>query len=148
MSLTYNRFIEIVGNQQFQKCLNNELTHYTFQYKIGLNVDTIPFNPSGYCKPGGLYFTTTKYINEFFDFGLNIALIELCEDAQFYIEPNGTKFKTNKFIIKEILPQTEELCVLAIQQNGLSLQYVQEQTEELGRLAVQQNGWALQYVQK
>ena len=99
MSLTYNNFIKIVGNQQFRKCLNNELTHYTFRYKIGLNEDTIPFNPSGSCKPGGLYFTTKEHINEYLDFGLNVALLELCEDAEFYIEPSGIKFKTNKFII-------------------------------------------------
>ena len=149
MSLTYDQFINKVGKTcKFRKCLNNELTHWNFQYKIGLNEDIILFNPSGSCKSGGLYFTIIENVNKFLDYGLNIAVIQLCPDAEFYIDPIGMKFKTNKFIIKEILPQTEELCVLAIQQNGLSLQYVQEQTEELGRLAVQQNGWALQYVQK
>ena len=116
MSLTYTQFIEKVGKQQFRKCLNNELKHFNFQYKIGLNEDTIPFNPFGSCELGGLYFTTKEHINEFLEYGLNVALLELCEDAVFYIEPCGTKFKTNKFIIKEILPQTEELCMLAVKQ--------------------------------
>ena len=101
MSLTYTEFIEKVGNQQFQKCLNNELKHYNFQYKIGLNEDLIPFNPRYYCKPGGLYFTTKEHINKFIQYGLNIAILELCEDAEFYIEPGGKKFKTNKHIINK-----------------------------------------------
>ena len=148
MSLTYDQFINKVGKTEFRKCLNNELTHHKFQYKTGLNEDTISFNPTGSCNPGGLYFTTTEHINDFLDYGLNIAVIELCTDAEFYIDPEGMKFKTNKFIIKEILPQTEELCRMAVQQNGLTLRYVQEQTEKVNKLAVRQNGWALQYVQE
>jgi hypothetical protein len=148
MSLTYTQFIEKVGNQQFQKCLNNELKHYTFQYKIGLNEDTIPFNPFNSCTPGGLYFTTNEHINEYLNFGLNVAILELCEDAEFYIEPNGTKFKTNKFIIKEILPQTEELCKIAVQQYGLCLKHVKKQTPELCKMAVQQTWYALEFVKE
>jgi hypothetical protein len=148
MSLTYDQFIKKVGKTEFRKCLNNELTHWNFQYKIGLNEDCLPFKPTGSCNPGGLYFTTAEYINDFLDYGLNIAVIELCTDAEFYIDPEGIKFKTNKFIIKEILPQTEELCKLAIRQNANSLKHVQEQTNELCRMAIQQNIWALQYVQE
>jgi hypothetical protein len=124
MSLTYDQFIKKVGKCEFRKCLNNELRHHKFQYKTGLNEDYLSFNPTGSCKSGGLYFTTAEYINKFLDFGLNIAIIELCTDAKFYIDPEGMKFKTNKFIIKEILPQTKELCVLAVQQNGLALKHV------------------------
>ena len=43
--------------------------------------------------------------------------------------------------------QNEEICKLAVQQNGFALQYVKiEQTEELCKLAVQQNGLCLGYV--
>lgn len=125
MSLTYTEFIEKVGNNEFVKCLNNELTHFGFLYKIGLNEDHIPFNPSGSCNSGGLYFTTNDNIKDFVSFGLNIGLIELCNAAQFYIDPEGKKFKTNKFIIKEI-KQTEDICKLAVQQNGLGLEYVKK----------------------
>jgi len=67
-------------------------------------------------------------INEYLDFGLNIAIIELCEDAIFYIEPDGKKFKTNKFIIKEILPQTEEHWLLAVRLNPYALKHITTQT--------------------
>jgi hypothetical protein len=109
MSLTYTEFIKKVGYSEFVKCLNNK-------YNIGLNEDKNSLNPFNSCKRCGLYFTTKEHVNKFLEYGLNIALLELCEDAEFYIEQYGTKFKTNKFIIKEILPQTEELCMLAVKQ--------------------------------
>jgi hypothetical protein len=40
----------------------------------------------------------------------------------------------------------EEICKLAVQQNGDALRYVKNQTEEICKLAVQQNGDALKYV--
>jgi hypothetical protein len=152
MSLTYTQFITKVGNQQFRKCLNNglinqkflynnnKITHHKFQYKIGLNEDTDS------CELGGLYFTTKEHINEYLEYGLNVALLELCKDAKFYIEPNRISFKTNKFIIKEILPQTEELCKIAVKQNPFLLHYVTNQTEELCKLAVQKYGRSLKFV--
>ena len=51
MALTYDKFIAIVrDHKQFQKCLNNDLNHNGFQYNIGLNKDTITFNPIGSCN--------------------------------------------------------------------------------------------------
>jgi hypothetical protein len=127
------------------KCINNDFCHKGFKYQIGWNTDTIEFNPFGSCKAGGLYFTTSDFIHEFLEFGSNIAIIELCQDAEFYIDPAKNKYKTNKFIITELLPQTEEICKLAVQQNGMALQYVKEQTEELCKLAVQQNEFRYSY---
>jgi hypothetical protein len=42
--------------------------------------------------------------------------------------------------------QTEEICKLAVQQYGYSLQYVKNKTEEICKLAIQQNVKALKYV--
>ena len=42
-----------------------------------------------------------------------------------------------------VIEQTEEICKLAVQQNGNALEFVKYQTEELCKLAVQQNGNAL-----
>ena len=146
MSLTHTQFINKVKTNKFRKCLNNELRHHGFQYKIGLNKDRLPFNPTGSYEPGGLYFTTTNHINDFLDYGLNIAIIELCPDAEFYIEDDGTTFKTNKFIIKQILPQTEKFCELAVQEDSGSFRHVQKQTNKISKLAVQRNSWALEFV--
>ena len=45
-----------------------------------------------------------------------------------------------------VINQTEDICKLAIQQNGYSLQYVINQTEELCTIAVKQNPLAIKYV--
>jgi len=42
--------------------------------------------------------------------------------------------------------QTEELCILAVKQDGRALEYVEHQTEEICILAVQQDGYALEFV--
>ena len=51
-------------------------------------------------------------------------------------------------VLKTLKEQTEEMCKIAVQENGLALQYVHEKnkTEEICKLAVQQNQNALQYV--
>jgi len=40
------------------------------------------------------------------------------------------------------------MCLAAVRQNGLALQYVKEQIEEICLAAVKQNGLALQYVKE
>jgi hypothetical protein len=148
MSLAYSAFISrFPKNTKFVKLLNNEKKHYDFQYKIGLNEDIIQFNPSGSCLSGGLYFTTYEHIEKFISYGMNIAYIQLCEDALFYCDPGNFKWKTNKFIITKI-KQTEKQCKFTVQQNGFALKYVEEQTEEICKLAVQNNGLALEYVEE
>jgi hypothetical protein len=42
--------------------------------------------------------------------------------------------------------QTDEICKLAVKQNGEALKYVENQTDEICKLAVQTNGCALKYV--
>ena len=51
-------------------------------------------------------------------------------------------------LLECIEEQTEEICELAVQQNGLALKYVKDEfkTEELCKLAVQQDGYALEFV--
>jgi hypothetical protein len=89
--------------QKYYKFINNDLLHNNFQYQKGLNIDTINFLPKGSCQPGGLYFTSKKYLHKFIDYGEHIAVIKLCNDAKFYIDPEGYKAKTDKFIINDIV---------------------------------------------
>ena len=42
--------------------------------------------------------------------------------------------------------ETETLIKIAVQQNGLALQYVSDQTDDMCKLAVQENGLALEFV--
>ncbi len=58
---------------QYVKVLRSDLTHNDYKYKVGLNKDKLPFNPTGSCKPGGLYFTTFANVMNFLDYGTLIA---------------------------------------------------------------------------
>ena len=163
-------FNKMHKNIKFYKFLNNDLTHYDFEYKVGLNIDTAQFNPKRECSGGGLYFCEESKCHFYFDqYGTKLALIEIPDDAKVYIEEN--KFKADKIFIKEIIDfdqindnfwidilsenccalqyvknQTEELCIRAVQQNGDALEYVKIQTNEICEMAVWENGHALEYV--
>lgn len=84
------------------KFLQNSLVHHGFQYRAGLNVDTVPFDATGECRPGGLYFTTTQHARVWAHMGSLVADVELPADAQIYCEPCGTKFKADKIILSNI----------------------------------------------
>lgn len=53
----------------------------------------------------------------------------------------------NGMLLKDIHPQTEEMCLAAVRQNGLALQFVEEQTQEICLSAVLQNGLALEFAE-
>ena len=44
-------------NITYYKLVRDDYTHHNFTYKLGLNIDSIKFNPIDSCEPGGLYFT-------------------------------------------------------------------------------------------
>lgn len=147
-ALTYTKFMEITKfnkSTKFCKMLNNELCHFGFQYQIGLNIDTVEFNPSGICETGGLYFTTDDHIASFYGHGLNYATVKLCEDAMFYIDPLGQSFKTTKFIIVDY-EQKYDHCVEAVKQNPWNIRFVISQTEDLCKYAICTNPWILKFV--
>lgn len=103
MTLNYDQFMRRFGYDiVFVKFLNYDMKHHNFNYKLGLNEDILQFNPSGTCQPGGLYFTNNYDMQTWKHYGELVAEIELCEDAMFYVENCRTKYKTNKFIIKNI----------------------------------------------
>ena len=162
-------------NTKFYKLTNESECHHNFQFKDGLNVDILMFDPEGECEPGGLYFTELNKISCWISY-INIMYIrevEICDDSIVKIEKN--KFKTDKFILKNrqllmdlkywndydfcelsvkqngnvlefVKDQTPELCELAVKQNGNALEFVKDQTPELCELAVKQNGNALEFV--
>lgn len=164
-------FNEMYDGIGFYKFLNNDLIHNNFHYRLGLNIDTEPFNPTGMCQKGGLYFCKGSECYLYWkNYGTLLAIVEIPDDARVYIERN--KFKTDKLIIKDIRDfdnvddrfwidfiikedcraleyvkyQTEKLCIQVVQKNGLILQYVNKQTEAICIHAVKQNGLALRLV--
>ena len=86
---------------KFYKITNEEEYHYGLQYHTGLNVDILPFNPSGDCEPGGIYFSS-KDILAFLDYGPWIREVIIPEDAQVYENPGfPKKWKADKVILGE-----------------------------------------------
>ena len=138
-------------NITYYKVVRDDLTHHGFTYKLGLNVDTLYFNPSGSCRPGGLYFTDIDNLGTFFDFGNLIAFIKIPIDAQVYSEPCGSKWKANRIIIEKFVTidsywHNYKFCIKAVKHDGFALQYVKNQSPEILMEAVKHDGFALQYV--
>jgi hypothetical protein len=70
---------------KFYKLLAPDLCHHGFTYKAGLNVDTLPFDPSGDCKPGGLYYTTLEHLPHWYcAYWSRIADVTIPDDALTY----------------------------------------------------------------
>jgi hypothetical protein len=88
----------------FVKCVKRNRIHRGYEYVEGINKDIIEFYPHDKCHAGGLYFTTTKYIDRFLHFGDDIAIIKLCNDSKIYKE-NHYKFKADKFMIIAYIPK-------------------------------------------
>ena len=87
----------------FYKILAKDMIHNGFEYKPGLNVDRIPFNPDSKCAPGGLYFSDLENIHKFFGYGPLIARVTLPPDAR-VIRESKDKLKADKIILSDIGP--------------------------------------------
>lgn len=102
--LSGKEFKLLFGNGNiFVRWMNKDMKHYNFQYVEGLNVDTVPFNPSGNCEGGGLYFTTIDHIKDHMSPQRHIRLVEIPDDSQVYHIRGDNKWKADKIIIKEQL---------------------------------------------
>ena len=131
-------------NKKLVRLTNESENHNGFQYKTGLNIDTLPFNPLGSCKPGGLYFCDISNFTNFINYKdkkcVNIRNVIIPDDSIIYVE--NKKYKTDKFILDkpEKIFENIELCLVAVKQNGYILKYVKEQTSEICLEAVKQSG--------
>ena len=104
-------------NQLLFRITNFTETHRIIQYRSGLNVDTIPFNPTKECQQGGLYFFDQSQINNYKQYvhpddAYWIRQVEIPDDARVYVEFG--KYKADKFILRSRLPignyQPDKLC--------------------------------------
>ena len=141
----------------FVKLTNQLENHNGYQFQTGLNIDSIPFNPSGECQPGGIYFCLLEKIHIWLNYNddqmIYARVVTIPDDALVWVERE--KFKADRIILSERqkivdLEQWKDpvFCLEAVKQDGLALQYVLEQTPELCLEAVKQHSWALQYVKE
>ena len=73
-------------NYKAVKIIGNNRNNY--HYHLGLNTDSIPFQPNGNCQPGGLYFTDEQYLHYFMNgnYGDQIAFIDIVDNCTIYLE--------------------------------------------------------------
>jgi hypothetical protein len=148
-------------SKKFVRLTNESEYHNGFQYKTGLNVDTLPFNPVETCRPGGLYFCDIEKFPHYLMYPsgdeiktcVNMRQVTIPNDAKVYVEPE--KYKTDRIILDDPLKIYEdyELCLEAVRYNGTLLKYVKEQTcgqryISICLAAFKQNRAAVNYIEK
>jgi ankyrin repeat protein len=91
------------------KILNKEENHHSLQYKTGLNIDPMPFNPSGDCKPGGIYYAREDIL-AFLNYGPWIREVTLPDGDEEYKNPGKpVKYKAHQVILGERKTITAEV---------------------------------------
>ena len=132
-------FKDKYSHKKFFKLTTESECHNGFQFKNGLNIDTVKFNPTGRCQAGGLYFTDYENISKWISYRNYIMYwireVVILDNSQIYIE--DSKFKADFFYLenRKKIWDDYELCKLAVQQDRLVLQYVKDKTDEICRLA-------------
>jgi len=84
---------------KYYKIVNPE-GHHGLIYREGLNIDPLPFNPSGDCEPGGIYFAKEDIL-AFMDYGTELYEVESIGDV--YENPGKPKkYKAHEVNLKYI----------------------------------------------
>lgn len=181
------------------KVVNLNFCNKDFTYQLGLNVDTKKFSKhfeytkkygfEGYQYHDGLHFSNAIDVlswilifqdaypwDKEFHYNFWIAVVELCPDAEFFVDDGQTQYRTNKLIVNEFITvdqfvqrltyeqqlsiikrspftlrlfkqQTHEMCALAIDNaHHCILEYIINQTPELIIMALSENVNACHYV--
>jgi hypothetical protein len=93
------------------KFLHSNLKHNDMKYDWGTNKDILPFNPSGSCEKGGLYFTNEKNAHIYKNYGPLVATVEIPNGGIIYYEDD--KMKTPEFKITDITTKAEYVINLS-----------------------------------
>lgn len=83
------------------KVLNSNFNQKGYQYNEGLNVLDKPFESTGSCVPGGLYFTNIENIFKFINYGIYLVKVTVPVDAQMVKDPDNDKWRADKIIISD-----------------------------------------------
>lgn len=150
---------------KYYKVLRGDLIHYKFKYQVGLNIDKVPFNPTGACNPGGLYYTDLDNIHRFLNDGEYVAEVEprgqVYADADLIKDDLGKcdlvngrifKWKTDRLFIVSLTPigtwisNRPEIKLKALKYSGWCLRFIKSPTYEEKLLAVSSNGYAIRLI--
>ena len=136
----------------YVKLTTEDCIHNGYKYEEGLNVLNGPFDNQKVCNKGGLYFCRKEYAGKWVDYNDKIMhwIWDVVVPDEAKIVDMNDKLKTDKFILsnKRSIWLDQEICKLAVKQDGYALRYVEYQTEEICKLAVQEIGCALYHVKE
>jgi hypothetical protein len=129
-------------NKKFVKLTNQTEIHNEYQFKDGLNIDTVKFNPQDKCKAGGFYFIEEKKFKS--------DKIFLCERKEIFNDYELCKqmIKKDGYIIKYIENPSIELCKLALEETEYSIQYIKNPTKEILLDVLKKNPRITEYLKK
>lgn len=140
-------------NTRFYKLTNEQEIHNNLEYKTGVNIDILPFNPSKSCRPGGMYFFSEPNLFRFMRYvSQPYYMREVTFDELSLIYEDDDNFKTNRFILgervnwREYFNSDPSLMYEAVKYNPCSITYVDEQTEKLCLMAVSKDAFSIQYI--
>ena len=149
---------------KYYKLTNREEKHRGMQYKTGMNIDILPFNPTGECSEGGLYFfseTQLIYHDIYCEESAWIREVsfEGIGGIDIYVERD--KYKTNKFVLgkrqkfvsnrlERYIRFDNENIITEIKKNTNNIAYIPDKVKDIDMCisAVKKDGMALKYVPK
>lgn len=164
--LSGKEFNKKYKNKKFYR-LNNENENHGFmdkndeyigyQYKTGLNIDTIPFNPIGICskgKPtaGGLNFTDIIHIGTWYSPNKKwIRQVIIPDDARVYVYENH--YKADKIILSKRIDIKDfyvpsKYCLRCIQEHECAQSFIRDEdvTLEIKNIIDEYDEWMLFFI--
>ena len=95
-------------NKKYYKVVD-EKGHYGVKYRLGLNIDPLPFNDDkdNDCVKGGIYFSDLGNIFRYSRYGDYVAEISIPADAKVCCNNNWDKARADKIIINKIMSKKE-----------------------------------------
>ena len=133
------------NNKYLVKLLNEDCIHNDLEIKLGYNINF---------QQNITFIAFSEYKKH-----INVDIFYICDitipdDATVVVEKN--EYSANMIIINNkkryghdipsIKKQTPELCLAAVKENGLALQFVKNKTAKICLEAVKQNRDAIKYV--
>ena len=119
------------------KVISEDMAMRGYRYEMGMNVDVNPMVTEGSCE-AGLHFCLVEDIHRYFPYGSKLALINIPDDEDVYVDDN--KFRTHRLVIKKIMQLDEAETWMYLCKNGANVtavnNYAVRMAAENGHLAV------------
>lgn len=128
---------EFYKNTAFYRIMRDDMTHFDFRYKEGINIFKGYFNDcyTSECGPGGLYFTTAENLYSFY--GYYYAERIPCHIRRIVVPVNdpllkvvnlGTKYRANRIFVSEKVQNDKEIFELL---KGMSILHLKTKISNL-----------------